>query len=230
MIVDDEPLAHEIIIDYLTDIPSIEVVHQCYSAIEAMQYLTHHPVDILFLDINMPKLSGIEMLRVINNKPQTIITSAYRQYALEGFELSVCDYLLKPIRSERFYQAVNKALSMLGQNNQASAVNLNEDKSLFLKVDKSHVLVKVVDILYCEAYGNYVKVWTTSTMHLTPSSFTRIEQQLLELTPSFTRIHKSFLVNIEAIKERHRTCLTLENGTTLPIGRVYKNNLTSLLP
>lgn len=231
MIIDDEPLAHEIIMDYVSELQNITVVKQCYSATEAMQYLSSHSIDILFLDINMPKLSGIEMLKILNKKPQTIITSAYRQYALEGFELNVCDYLLKPIRSERFYQAINKAITALshGQNVPTYPNSSAADTSLFIKVDRSHVAVKLTDISYCEAYGNYVKVWTKESMYLTPSTFSRIEQQLLELSASFIRIHKSYLVNAEYIHKLQGNELTLTYEVVLPVGRVHKKALRDFI-
>jgi len=230
MIIDDEPLAHEIIQDYLTELPFVEVIHQAYNAVEALGYLNHQQVDLLFLDINMPKLSGIDFLKVLNNKPQVIITSAYRQYALESFDLDVCDYLLKPYRFERFLKAVNKAHQQF-QFKKEIAANLIEEKkskTLFIKVDKKLIQLNIDQISFLEAYGNYVKVWVNEKMYLTPRTLISFEKELVGEDDKFIRIHKSYIVKKDQINAIENKTIKMNNKQELPIGKNYKQLVKSL--
>jgi DNA-binding LytR/AlgR family response regulator len=233
MIIDDEPLAHEIILDYLTELPFIEVSHQAYNAVEAMNYLNQHSVDLLFLDINMPKLSGIDFLKVLKNKPQVIITSAYRQYALESFDLDVTDYLLKPYRFERFLKAVNKVHQQvqlqhdISQHNVVKERELNEG-TLFIKVDKKLIQLNIDDITFLEAYGNYVKVWVHEKMYLTPRTLVSFEKELVADDEKFIRIHKSYLVQKKQISSIENKIVAMSNQQKLPIGKNYHHLIKSL--
>ena len=231
IIVDDEPLAHEIILDYLADIPFVEVVAQCYLATEALNYMSDNPVDLIFLDVNMPKLSGIELLKVLTNKPQIIITSAYQEYALESFELDVCDYLLKPYRYDRFLKAINKAheqVKLQASSTEPSTEVDNEDQSIFIKVDKKLIQLNVADITFFEAYGNYVKVWLNETVYLTPRTLSSFEEQLTD-NQAFIRVHKSFIIQKSQIDFIEASVITMNNQQTVAIGKNYKHITKTLL-
>jgi len=165
LIIDDEPLAHKVILEYAKDAPSLEIVGQCHLATEALKVLREEEVDLLFLDINMPKLKGLDFLRTLSKKPLVIITSAYQEYALESFELDVCDYLLKPFRFDRFLKAVNKAQEIFASKNapqtsQSTPIETPEEESkqIFIKSDKRLINIDLSDIYYLESYGNYVNI------------------------------------------------------------------------
>lgn len=236
LIVDDEPLAHEIILDYLADLPFVEVVSQCYLATEALNYISENQVDLLFLDVNMPKLSGIELLKVLTNKPQVIITSAYQEYALESFELDVCDYLLKPYRYDRFLKAVNKAHEQIKLQTSQSEVTQpekeidakNNDSNIFIKVDKKLIQLKLADISFFEAYGNYVKVWVNEKVYLTPRTLSSFEEQL-EDNLAFIRIHKSYIIQKSQINFIEAGVINMNNQHSLSIGKSYKHVTKTLL-
>lgn len=229
MIIDDEPLAHEILLDYLTEVSFIEVTKQAYNAVEAMSHLSQHSVDLLFLDINMPKLSGIDFLRVINEKPQVIITSAHRQYALESFDLDVSDYLLKPYRFERFLKAVNKVHQQvqLQKNISPSQTGDMEKKAFFIKVDKKLVQLDIESITSLEAYGNYVKVWQHNKMYLTPRTLISFEKELIDKSENFVRVHKSYIVQKKHIKVIENKSIEMVNQQIVPIGKSYLQVLKS---
>jgi DNA-binding LytR/AlgR family response regulator len=236
LIVDDEPLAHEIILDYLSDLPFVEVVSQCYLATEALNYINENQVDLLFLDVNMPKLSGIELLKVLTNKPQVIITSAYQEYALDSFELDVCDYLLKPYRYDRFLKAVNKAheqIKLQEPQHQViatdkSTVSDEKENTLFIKVDKKIIQLKLDDITFFEAYGNYVKVWLDETVYLTPRTLSSFEEQL-ENHQAFIRIHKSYVIQKSKIDFIEAGVIKMNNQQSVSIGKSYKHITKTLL-
>lgn len=225
MIIDDEPLAHEIILDYLSELPFVEVVSQSYNAIEALSYLSQQPVDLLFLDINMPKLSGIDFLKLLPDKPQVIITSAYKQYALESFELDVCDYLLKPYRFERFLKAVNKAQQQhqFKQGTLKSHTDETKESTIFIKVDKKLIQLNTAQITFLEAYGNYVKVWVNDKMYLTPRTLISFEKELADENETFMRIHKSYIVQKSQIKAIESKSIEMSNQQHLPIGKNHKH-------
>ena len=158
LIVDDEPLAHDLVSNFCEKLPHIEVVAQCYDALEALEYLNGDPVDLMFLDLNMPGLKGFDFLRTLQNPPKVIVTTAYKEHALEGYELDVEDYLVKPFSFERFVKAVNKATSGLMSSQQTMGVSPNEPDSssrFFVKGEKEYRQVNREEILYVEAKGNY---------------------------------------------------------------------------
>jgi len=196
LIIDDEPLAHLVVQEYAKEIPFLEIVGQCHLAIDAIKVLKEQSIDLLFLDINMPKLTGLEFLRTLKVTPKVIITSAYPEFALESYDLDVSDYLLKPYRFDRFLKAVNKVQEQY-QLEQTSGTTTesssSDDQQLFIKSDKRLINISLSEIYYLESYGNYVKVWLEKEFHLTPKTLTQFE----ELLPSsdFFRIHKSFILN-----------------------------------
>ncbi|MGM9479488.1 LytR/AlgR family response regulator transcription factor [Pedobacter sp. GSP4] len=232
LIVDDEPLAHGVITEYAKDIPFLTIVGHCYRATEALEFLSRQQVDLIFLDIRMPKLSGLDFLRTLQHKPLIIITSAFEEYALESFDLAVCDYLLKPFRLDRFLKAVNRALEFHNLKKQADGTDVakTDQKAAALisvKVDKKHVLVKIDEIQYLESLGNYVKVWKNHDFLLTPRTLGSFEDQFP--TDDFIRIHKSFILNKQYVDYLEGNTIVLKNGQQVPIGKNYKGIIKQLL-
>jgi DNA-binding LytR/AlgR family response regulator len=248
IIIDDEPLAHKVILQYARDVPFLEIVNQCYKATDAYAVLQNQEIDLLFLDIQMPKLKGLDFLRTLHKKPKVIITSAYQEYALEGYELQVTDYLLKPFRFDRFLKAVHLVQQQLNANPDIRSSDirslLTSDQSpevqspdvrspdvrslltsdpnarLFLKVDKRFQQVEVADIIYLESYGNYVKVWMGDTFLLTPRTLSSFVEELSE--EAFLRIHKSYFVQKAEIDYVEGNLMRMKNGVQLPIGKSYR--------
>ena len=212
LIIDDEPLAHKIILQYASDTASIEIVGQCHLATEALNFLNEQEVDLLFLDINMPKLKGLDFLRTLSRKPIVIITSAYEEYALESFELDVCDYLLKPFRFDRFLKAVNKAVEFHQLKNQT-----DDENHLFIKSEKRLIQIDKSEIFYLESYGNYVKVWLKDQFHLTPRTLSSFENELSQ--KDFFKIHKSFIINLKQIDYVEGNAVLMKDKKLLPIGK-----------
>ncbi|WP_316845862.1 LytTR family DNA-binding domain-containing protein [Pedobacter psychrodurus] len=233
LIVDDEPLAHGVITEYARDILFITIIGQCYRATEALDFLSKQQVDLIFLDIRMPKLNGLDFLRTLPHKPIVIITSAYEEYALESFDLAVCDYLLKPFRLDRFLKAVNRALEFYNLKKQTSnsieteQTNVRNSRQISIKADKKHILVKIDEIQYLESLGNYVKVWKDADFLLTPRTMGSFEDQLPG--DSFIRIHKSFILNKKYVDYLEGNTIVLKNGQQVPIGKNYKSMIKQLL-
>ena len=223
LIVDDEPLAHQIILTYATEVSELEIFGQCYSGAQALSFVNDNEVDLIFLDIQMPGLTGLDVLSVMQNKPQIIITSAYQEYAIEGFNMDVTDYLLKPFRYDRFLQAIDKVKQRLTPNDTVPDVV----QEIFIKVDRKQVKVELAQISYLEGYGNYVKVWRNGVMLLTPATLSSFEQSLPD--KQFVRIHKSTIINLSHIDYISADIAKLLDGTELPIGKQFKTNLTSRL-
>ena len=233
LVVDDEPLAHEIIVAYAKDIPFIEITAHCYRATEALDFLSKQEVDLIFLDIRMPKLNGLDFLRALQHKPQVIITSAYEEYALASFDLAVCDYLLKPFKLERFLMAVNRALTFQQLKKQSGAPvepannAQQQNGQISIKADKKHILLQLDEIQYLESLGNYVKVWKENSFLLTPRTLSSFEEEL----PAhlFVRIHKSFIVNKKEVDYFEGNTIILKSQQQVPIGKNYKPLIRQLL-
>ncbi len=228
LIVDDEPLAHEVVLTYINERDDLKVVGQCYSGSEALDFVKKTPVDLIFLDIEMPVLTGFDFLSVLKEKPQVIITSAYQEYALEGFNMDVADYLLKPFRFDRFQQAIDKVKQRLISTENSTNKSINEAtlipaKSIFIKVDKKQIQIELAEVSCFEAYGNYVKVWREKQALLTPKTLSSFEQSLpLDM---FVRVHKSAIINKTMIDYIEADTVTLKNGKSIAIGRQFKHNL-----
>lgn len=233
LIVDDEPLAHDVILNYISEVPFLELAGQCYRATEALEFLNKSEIDLIFLDIRMPKLSGLDFLRTLQKRPLVIITSAYEQHALESFDLDVCDYLLKPFGFERFLKASNRALTRSdpsklspAQPHSNIAATGIEPVGIYLKSDKKFVLQELETIYYLESLGNFVKVWQEHEFILTPRTLGSFEDQL----PSeiFIRIHKSYILNKRFVHYIEGNSIYLKNGKELSIGKSYKHVLNAL--
>lgn len=232
LIIDDEPLAQRVIEKYAEDVPSIEILSKCNNAFEALQALNEKEVDLIFLDINMPKLSGINFLKTLKNPPLTIITTAYSEYALEGYELDVLDYLKKPFSFERFLKAIQKAHERLKENTKETIVHeintaqSGDDSFIFVKSNKKTYKVNISDVFYIEALGDYIKIHTNDNMIVTYQSMKKVEA----LLPSnqFVRIHKSFIVSINKIKTIEGNMVEIKNEK-LPIGSNYKQDFQNII-
>ncbi|MEQ3664501.1 MULTISPECIES: LytR/AlgR family response regulator transcription factor [unclassified Olleya] len=222
IIADDEPIARQILENYIQAIPNLEIIASCKNAFEVLEILQTKTVDILFLDINMPKLSGLSLLKTIQQKPSVIITTAYPEYAIEGFELSVTDYLLKPFSLERFLQAVNKVPQKEVSKPETTTITKQEiPQSIFVKSDKKIIKIDFDQINHIEAYGNYIKIFT-DTMILTPQTLT----EFLEKLPNhFIRIHKSCIINFNQLKLIDGNQVVLQNNTKLQIGKSYRKSV-----
>lgn len=220
IIVDDETASHHIIKEYASNISYLSYEKSCYNAFEAMAYLNENTVDLLFLDINMPKLSGFDFLKTLSNPPRIIVTTAYKEFALEGYELNIDDYLLKPYSFQRFISATNKVSELIKQ------FKKTDTSSIFLKDNKKHHHVKLDDILYTEAYGNYVKIHTLNKLIITHQTLSSLEQLLPK--EYFIRVHKSFIIAKDKIVLIEGNLLHIGQHK-IPVGKMYRQNINQLL-
>lgn len=228
IIVDDEPLAQDILETYLQKIPQIELIAKCDNAFEANDVLQANDVDLMFLDINMPQLTGTEFLKGLTDPPVTIFTTAYPNYALEGFELNALDYLVKPISTERFLTACNRAIEQAELKQKAKAGPLEEGGPgfFFVKADKKLVRVNMADIVYIEGLKDYVIIRMPNDRVITLQTMKSLEDRLP--SASFQRIHRSFIVNLDRIEALHGNMVEVtEKGktTSLPVGKSYREVL-----
>lgn len=217
LIVDDEPVAQRIIAGYLADLPGFEVVDTCLHAIAAMQVLQSKQVDLMFLDIEMPKLKGLAFLKSLQHPPQVIITTAHREYALEGFELEVLDYLLKPISFERFFKAVNR-YQKLQQAVSKATPETPANRFIYVKSERKTVKLLEADLLYLEGMNNYIILHTRTDSHIV---YTSLSEMLNRLGASFLRIHKSYAINRQHIRSYTKEVVEI-GAKELPIGKVFK--------
>lgn len=232
IIVDDEPLAREVLESYVDRIDGLELVASCDNAVKAFDILKKETIDLIFLDIQMPKLNGIDFLKVLNPLPKVIFTTAYREYAIESYELDVVDYLLKPISFQRFLMAVNKAMNGQGSvpNESTQSPITDELRSdhpyIFLKADRKMVKVYLKDILYIESLKDYVRIKMPQKDVISLQKISFLEQKLPE--DCFVRIHRSFIVPIKKIEAFSQNVIEIA-GTELPIGRNYKEKVLQIL-
>jgi two-component system, LytTR family, response regulator len=219
IIVEDEPLAVKVLAGYIANIPFLQLEGSFKDAILATEYLHHHSVDLIFLDIHLPKLKGMAFLKTLEHPPAVIITTAYHQYAVEGFELNVTDYLLKPIEFERFLAAVNKVKKALSTVTSEEAA-IDGKGHLFVNVQKKKVKILFSEIVYIESQREYVKIVTTRKEYVSKMSTHEIESLLPP--QQFKRIHRSFIIALSKI-DSYTTEEVEVNGVSLPIGREYRN-------
>jgi two-component system, LytTR family, response regulator len=221
IIVDDEPIARDILINYIAQVPYLHLVASCADAFEGMEALNKNNVDVIILDINMPRLTGFDMLRSLKKYPSVIITSAYSEYALEGFELSVTDYLLKPFSFQRFVQATEKAMKA-SPTPTARIEDKNNESFLMVRSDKKLTKIFCKEISYIEAYGNYIFIHRGDNNVISKQTLTEFEKQLP--SDKFIRVHKSYIISLHAIKYIEGNQVSIENKN-IPIGKVYRENL-----
>lgn len=230
LIVDDEPMARDVIRRYIENIPSLSITGEFGNAIEAMMFMQENTVDMIFLDIRMPQLNGTDFVRSLRNVPKIIFTTAHKEYAHEGFELDVVDYLLKPIRFDRFLRAVNKAFPQRQQDAEPGVLNGNLENKfaspfMYVKVDRKMVKVLLDDVLFIESDKDYVKIYTTNSTIITRQTISSVEAMLSE--NKFLRIHRSFIVSLDKIKSFSNETVEIGNKE-LPIGKLYRNSFLKL--
>lgn len=221
IIVDDEPLAREVLEKYISDCPMLDLKESCGNAFEAMDLLDRHPIGIVFLDINMPKLSGLSMIRSINHPPEIIFTTAYPEYAVEGFELDAADYLVKPFSFERFLKAVNKALKRI-ESRKADASS-DQRKFLMVKADGKIYQVDHGSIQYLEAMGDYVRIHCDGKVITTYDTLKGLETILPP--EHFQRVHRSFIIALDRISYMEGNRLRVSESD-IPVGQSYREGLT----
>lgn len=223
IIVDDEPAAHYVLANYIKQNPQLELVYKGYNGIEAMDYLRENKVDLMFLDINMPEISGMELLKILPAHPKTILTTAYSEFALESYDYGVIDYLLKPIYFPRFLKAIERFFSteIIKSEPEELAVN-----SISVKIDGHLIDIELDQFLYAQSFGNYVKLHTIKRTYLASITTTELEK-LLPIN-NFMRIHKSYIVAIDKINDADKDFVFIKKEK-LPIGITYKRELSDRL-
>ena len=235
--IDDEPLALKQLVAYINKVPFLELASQCQSALEARQFMEHDTVDAIFCDINMPDLNGMDFVKSLVSPPLIVFTTAYSEYAVDGFRVNAVDYLLKPFGLQEFQRAANRLRERLEEkplnsqlstvNSQPSTVNSHDD-TIFLKTDSRIVKVSISDIRYVKAMSEYLKVWldNQSKPIITLLSMKKIS----EFLPNhFMRIHRSYIINLTKIQEVNKNRVIMDANTYLPIGDLYKDAFQSYL-
>lgn len=234
IIVDDEPLAQDVLETYIEKIPDLNLVKKCSNALEANEALKNNDIDLMFLDIQMPQITGTDFLKTLKNPPVVIFTTAYPNYALEGFELNALDYLLKPISLERFMKAVNKAQEIIelkqGEGGHGSGKEEEDVDYIFVKADKKLVKVNYKDIIYIEGLKDYVIIRMDNNRVITLQTMKSLEEKLPPQV--FRRIHRSFIVNVEridAVVGNMVEVMEKNQAKHLPIGKNYRDDLLDLI-
>ena len=237
IIVDDEPLAQDVLETYVERMPDLDLVAKCNNAFEANQALKDHDVDLMFLDIQMPQLTGMDFLRTLPDPPLVVFTTAYSEYAIEGFELDALDYLLKPISFDRFAKAVNRAKEQLDLQTTGSTsadavaeVDSAEEDFIFVKADKKLIKVNYADVLYIEGLKDYVIIRLENSRIITLQTMKSLENKLPE--KFFKRIHRSYIINISKVEAVMGNMIEItEKGAKkhLPIGKNYRSELQDMV-
>jgi DNA-binding LytR/AlgR family response regulator len=222
IIVDDEPAAHYVLANYIKQNPQLELVFQGYNGIEAMNFLRENTVDLMFLDINMPEISGMELLKILPTHPKTILTTAYSEFALESYDYGVIDYLLKPIYFPRFLKAIDRFFA----TENVRKVEEEIIHSVSVKVDGYFIEIELEQLLFAQSFGNYVKLHTTKRTYLASITTTEFEKCLPE--KSFMRVHKSYIVALDKIDATEKDFIVIKNER-IPIGITYRRELTDRL-
>jgi DNA-binding LytR/AlgR family response regulator len=227
IIVEDEPLAAEVLQDYISQIPFLQLKAICADAIYAMEVLQKEKIDLIFLDIHLPKLKGLDFIKTLKHPPHIIIVSAYHEYALQGYEHNVIDYLLKPVEFSRFLAAVNKLKQPGAKETSLPAPSQTGSRPyLFFNVSKKKVKVYLDDILYIESLKEYIRIFTKTKSILTKFQLGQIEELLAK--NNFLRVHRSFIVAKDKIDAFSATDIEI-NGKQIPVGRSYKELVQSVL-
>lgn len=231
LIADDEPLAHTLLENYISRLKTLTVAGHAYNAFEVLDFLGENDVDILFLDINMPDMTGLEMLKTLSNPPLVVLTTAYSEHSLEAFDLGVMDYLLKPIKFDRFLKAVNRIIdlkkpthappSVFSQENheKIGKIDKNQNDFVFIKDGTTNYKINFDDLLYIQAYGNFAKIYTTKQTIVASITMKYLEDELPEHL--FTRVHKSYIINIQKVSKIEGNIVFMDK-THIPVGAIYK--------
>ena len=228
--IDDEPLALKQLVAYINKVPFLELASQCQSALEARQFMEHDTVDAIFCDINMPDLNGMDFVKSLVSPPLIVFTTAYSEYAVDGFRVNAVDYLLKPFGLQEFQRAANRLRERLEEKpltSQPSTVNSHDD-TIFLKTDSRIVKVSISDIRYVEAMSEYLKVWLDNQPK--PIITLLSMKKISEFLPNhFMRIHRSYIINLTKIQEVNKNRVIMDANTYLPIGDLYKDAFQTYL-
>ena len=229
LIVDDEPPARDVLRRYVEELPILKFCGECGNAVQAISFLQQQSIDLLFLDIRMPQLNGIDFLKTLKHPPKIIFTTAFSEYALEGYELDIVDYLMKPIRFDRFLKAVNKAFpanELKQPVHEPALAEKGADAFVYFRADRKMVKVLLNDILYIESMKDYVKVFTNNHTIITKQSISSVETMLPE--KKFIRTHRSYIVSIDKIRTFTNEILEIGKAE-IPIGKLYRNSVLRLL-
>lgn len=226
LIVDDETIAREIIEAHVSKIENVHVVASCSNAIEAFNYISNQQIDLVFLDINMPEISGISFAKSINKDVKVIFTTAYRDYAVEGFELKAVDYLLKPISFERLKNALDTYIDIYGNETETDSSGAEVSNFMFVRSDRKMIKIDYDAIIYIESYSDYLKIHLENNTIVTRETITAIEAKLPK--HQFLRIHRSYIIALKYIQSFTNEHITI-NKQSLPISRTYKKNVLQFL-
>ena len=222
VLIDDEPLAIKVLQNYFNNFTDFEVVGAFNNSLEALDFINNNAVDAVFLDINMPLMTGFELISLIENKTKVVITTAFREFAAESYDLDVLDYLVKPIPLPRFIKCINKITTEYNLKNNIKVENLKIDSHIFIKVDKKMMKINIEEILFVEGMKEYIKVVTSDKTYITHKSLTSLSEELPN--DKFLRIHKSYVIALNKVKsiEGNRIQIT---SYTIPIGRNYSKDV-----
>lgn len=224
LIVDDEVLAQDLLAMYISRLDFLKLTGRCNNALQAFAALNSGEVDIIFLDIKMPEMSGLDLVRSLKNPPKVILTTAYDEYAVEGYELDIVDYLLKPIRFERFLKAVNKVRQLPDKALAAPMMPSEIDKPFYVRSDRKLVRIEPQEVRYIESLKNYLTIHSGNQKIIIHTTLSNIEEELKD-NPYFIQVHKSFIVNTRFVYEVASSIIRLKDNTEIPVGGNYKDSL-----
>jgi len=221
LVVDDEPLALDILESYIKKVPDLELVGKCSNALEASEFLKNHKVDLMFLDIQMPEITGLEFMRSLSNPPLVVFITAYSEFAVEGFELNALDYLLKPVAFDRFNKTIERVREYISlkKSNDVEAPDLENDH-IFIKSNQKLVKLSYDQIFYVEAFADYVKLFTAEKRYITLQTMKNMEQKLPK--EKFIRVHRSFIVGLKYITSFNSSEVEI-GAVKIPVGKNYKD-------
>ena len=222
--IDDEPLALQQLVTYIRKVPFLELVAECQSAIDAQKVLEQEVIDVMFIDINMPDLNGLDFVRTLAAPPLVVFTTAYSEYALEGYKVNAVDYLLKPFGMDEFMRAANKVKQQYDLTHTAEVSRVDDNDAIFLKTEHRIVRINVTNIRYIEGMSEYLKIYLKEGKPLVVLlSMKKMEERLS--STNFRRIHRSYIINLNEIQEVNKNRVILDQDTYLPIGDLYRDQL-----
>ena len=226
LIIDDEPLAQDVLESHVEKLPNLQLIQKCHNAFEAQEVLSSQKVDMIFLDIQMPGLTGLDFLKTLKDPPAVIFTTAYSEHAVEGFELDATDYLVKPVSFERFFKAVNKAIHYINLEGGEHTEQETEDDFIFVKADKKIVKIMLADILYIEGLKDYVMIYTDEQRIITLQTMKNLEERLP--ANHFRRVHRSFIISVDKLKSVSGNSIEIKDKQ-IPLGKHYKEDFMKLI-
>lgn len=222
LLVDDEPPSLEILRTYIANTPGLVIAGECHHAIAAFEFLQHQSVDLIFLDVNMPRMTGTDFLRALKNPPKVILTTAYRDYAVDGYELGAVDYLLKPFSLDRFWKAIQRVTETQTTTISPAIEPAKQERHLFVRADRKMVKIAAREILFIESLKDYVKIVLADRQVITKQTITSIEEMLPE--NEFLRVHRSFIVSLNHVDSYSPTSIFI-GKTEIPVGPLYRQQV-----